>query len=1031
MNTKSLRGTLLKRIDQLSVGIKEADKQNGEKSQNRKNSVQSLQKSVSVQKSTAPSISKEKNTKYLLDILKSSFPLVQLDNVRPVIMALIKALGLNTPKEYLQKLAEKSLYKTCSIEIKQLIWQTDPTLFHSELEPLIKTVLRLRNDLLGEFSENLTHKDNFLMKNHNTISRTSRPGAEIVEKIAKMCSTGKVLYQSCIEYLRTRFNETKCLHYCTLRSEIIMYLHDMDSAQTRDSATAKTQRTVRKTESVLNEVDQKPHKVAWCVEALIRNVNTSNPNPEVELRRIKELEQAIEKVTEPVLMRVEKSSDLEVMYDCFMILADPFFVNNCLLWGLVKRLHSAVQKNGPQIVQNSKKDAKKTNSSVYEEPGVNDQLLRSVDSPNSQHQNVILTFVNILHMSMMAFEQETMFFNRKSRKNFQNTMLTQVLPLLQSMTVELQMKKVASEIKNQYPDKFKNPEKSAEKNLENELEFKKFLESQNMPILPEIDESVFENENLNGALNKIKNAITPKILPINPHERDSCVLRGSVIIIRHYMIYCMKFAHFECLKAVGKMLVSLHDVTFGPTIANVTVGDAFFLQYLSSYLIFKGFRGKFKNNAEIVPQLVKMMSYTAPDPLPAGTSSKQRKAANKAGFYDRLCQAEIVLGLVSTLPGDLIPEQVAKKRIWKKLAPPSITTTLIPSGIDPGVVDNRWMKRWEAWEEVCKKGGEGGEEGLKEFDREKLKKKERVVSKVDKVKIEKNGKPEKIEKAKLPKISIKMAKKEELTHTEKIDDKNEDLEDNKQLKITVPKTRIKIKEIKKSIFEENSQESVRLGKRRGKKASESKSGQSRDSSPEKKKKKKITDLKTRSKGDAKDAPKLALKNNSKTVPKVGSKANSKANTEPDFTEPDSVETDSIHNLSIHDETSQDSVALPELTKPAIFDSESEPEQPTELASQESKTNESEPEIELPQRRGNRRRHNKRLFSSENDDTTQESQDSQDSQDFQEKPKIITTRIKKVKTRLVTSDDDDVVVKSGNGRGAKKVSKLKIKLRKPR
>ena len=223
---KSLRGTLLKRIDQLSVGIKEADKQNGEKSQNRKNSVQSLQKSVSVQKSTAPSISKEKNTKYLLDILKSSFPLVQLDNVRPVIMALIKALGLNTPKEYLQKLAEKSLYKTCSIEIKQLIWQTDPTLFHSELEPLIKTVLRLRNDLLGEFSENLTHKDNFLMKNHNTISRTSRPGAEIVEKIAKMCSTGKVLYQSCIEYLRTRFNETKCLHYCTLRSEIIMYFEN-------------------------------------------------------------------------------------------------------------------------------------------------------------------------------------------------------------------------------------------------------------------------------------------------------------------------------------------------------------------------------------------------------------------------------------------------------------------------------------------------------------------------------------------------------------------------------------------------------------------------------------------------------------------------------------------------------------------------------------------------------------------------------------------------------------------------------------
>ena len=121
--------------------------------------------------------------------------------------------------------------------------------------------------------------------------------------------------------------------------------------------------------------------------------------------------------------------------------------------------------------------------------------------------------------------------------------------------------------------------------------------------------SIFENDSLNGALNRIKNIITPKILPIDPHQRDSCILRGSVIILRHYMIYCMKFGHFECLKAVGKMMASFHDVNFGPTIANVTVADAFFLQYLSSYLIYKNFRGKFKKEKEIVPGIVKMMSY--------------------------------------------------------------------------------------------------------------------------------------------------------------------------------------------------------------------------------------------------------------------------------------------------------------------------------------------------------------------------------------------------------------------------------------
>ena len=109
----------------------------------------------------------------------------------------------------------------------------------------------------------------------------------------------------------------------------------MNSAQNRVSATVKIQRTVRKNESVLNEVDAKPHKVAWRVTVLIRNVNTNNSNAQVELRRIKELEQAVGKATELVLMRVESSGYLEILYDCFMILVDLFLVSNCLMWRLV------------------------------------------------------------------------------------------------------------------------------------------------------------------------------------------------------------------------------------------------------------------------------------------------------------------------------------------------------------------------------------------------------------------------------------------------------------------------------------------------------------------------------------------------------------------------------------------------------------------------------------------------------------------------------------------------------------------------
>ena len=109
-----------------------------------------------------------------------------------------------------------------------------------------------------------------------------------------------------------------------------------------------------------------------------------------------------------------------------------------------------------------------------------------------------------------------------------------------------------------------------------------------------------------------------------------------------------------------------------------------------------------------------------------------------------------------------------------------------------------------------------------------------------------------------------------------------------------------------------------------------------------------------------------------------------------------VKSESIANLSINDETSsQDSAAIT--------------------------ANDSDPEIELPQRRGNRRRHNKRLFSSENENsTTQDEEEENEPQkttatsDSQNKVLPSNTKVRKVKKEA-----------------AKKSVKLKIKLRKPK
>ena len=292
---KSLRATLQTKIDSLAKSLKNPNLSESEK---------------------------QENLNKMLQVLEKSFPLVQLEVIRPIIMFLVKALDTNTPDKYLRKLAlEPSLYKQCSIEIKQLVWQKDSKLFHNELEPLIKTVLRLRNASLTNIDPKLISFDNnFLTKKNTAVPRVLRPGADIVEKIAKMCRHSSTLYSSCIEYLRIRFKETKCLHFCTLRSEIIMYLHDLESSNRISEKTGENRRIVRSSKSVLSISDAGPHRIAWCADALIKSMS-QKMDEITERKKIIELETAIAHVVEPAMeWRSTDTSCRFQLYDSFMIL---------------------------------------------------------------------------------------------------------------------------------------------------------------------------------------------------------------------------------------------------------------------------------------------------------------------------------------------------------------------------------------------------------------------------------------------------------------------------------------------------------------------------------------------------------------------------------------------------------------------------------------------------------------------------------------------------------------------------------------
>lgn len=210
----------------------------------------------------------------------------------------------------------------------------------------------------------------------------------------------------------------------------------------------------------------------------------------------------------------------------------------------------------------------------------------------------------------------------------------------------------------------------------------------------------------------------------------------------------MKFRHFDAFSQIYEVLHSIHDKTMGTIISAITVSDGFFLQYLTTYLIYPTNISFFKKHPEKLSTLIKLLCYTAPDPL--SSSSKSRKAAAKAGWYDRLCQAEIVLNLACILTDEVVTENKLKERIWKKMAPPTLTGVTVPSGVNIKTTD-AWLNKWEEWDSVCKNSG------LDKLDREKLKKIQVNIKELKEKKVKKKDMKVKIKPVKdTPKVKLKL-----------------------------------------------------------------------------------------------------------------------------------------------------------------------------------------------------------------------------------------------------------------------------------
>ncbi|CAG2055002.1 unnamed protein product [Timema podura] len=223
---------------------------------------------------------KERDRK-LKELLAKSFPVVRVKALRPVVMCILR----NTPHiddKYL-KVRDRELYNDTDTEVKRQIWKDNQSLFGDEVSPLLSQYIKEKETVLFDHL-NLTNL-------FFTPSPKVRRQGEVVQTLAHMIGNSVKLYDMVLQFLRTLFLRTRNIHYCTLRAELLMALHDLE---------------------VQDIISVDPcHKFTWCLDACIREKN-------VDIKRSRELQGFLDSI---------KRGHEQVLGDLSMTLCDPYAIN--------------------------------------------------------------------------------------------------------------------------------------------------------------------------------------------------------------------------------------------------------------------------------------------------------------------------------------------------------------------------------------------------------------------------------------------------------------------------------------------------------------------------------------------------------------------------------------------------------------------------------------------------------------------------------------------------------------------------------
>lgn len=243
---------------------------------------------------------KERDKK-LKELLVKSFPVVRVKALRPVVMSILRNTT-HIEDKYLKVLVrDRELYSDTDTEVKRQIWKDNQSLFGDEVSPLLSQYIREKEHVLFDH----TNLNNLFF----TPSPKVRRQGEVVQKLAHMIGSSVKLYDMVLQFLRTLFLRTRNVHYCTLRAELLMALHDLE---------------------VQDIISVDPcHKFTWCLDACIREKN-------VDIKRSRELQVFLDNI---------KRGQEQVLGDLSMTLCDPYAIN-FLATSAVKILQHLINNEG-------------------------------------------------------------------------------------------------------------------------------------------------------------------------------------------------------------------------------------------------------------------------------------------------------------------------------------------------------------------------------------------------------------------------------------------------------------------------------------------------------------------------------------------------------------------------------------------------------------------------------------------------------------------------------------------------------------